>query len=264
MKRIVFILITILALMLCVSCSCDKNSENGGGSVNNSPISTPHEHAWDKGKITVAATEEAPGKMSYTCLICNLVREESIPKTPHRHFYTGVWERDRMNHWHKCLMGNCTVKGEKGAHEFDEGEIIKEANQSTSGVKKFTCAVCLYTKEEEYRARAEVTGEEFASALNSGSFENVTVCLSFEGKTTIIKYANGKREIDGEIIELNFDKLEYESFTYNEDTRAYFYDTGSRKYSCQFADGRLCAFSVNTDGDIIKMEFSNYGKTVIE
>lgn len=263
-KVIILAFISLLMLSFCVSCSCSREglpSENGGGSVNNS---TPHDHAWDKGRIVVPATEEQPGKMSYTCVICNEVREEPIPKAPHQHLYTGIWATDRANHWHVCLINNCTIKGDKGAHVWDEGEIIKEANQTTTGVKKFTCTVCHYAKEEEYRARAEVTKEEFVNALSEASFENVTIKLTFEGNTTIIKCAGGKTQITGVIMELNFDKLEYESFTYDKNTRVYLYDTGTKKYACQFADGRLSVFSSSSDGSLIKMEFSSYGTTVIE
>ncbi len=267
-KTICYAFLTLLALMICVSCSCSKENpqpQNGGESVDNSQANKgEHEHYWTQGKIVVEATVEMPGLMSYTCAICKEVREEQIPKVAHQHTYSNEWLSNEMSHWYACDVKNCTVKGSKGAHTWDDGEILVESNQTTTGLKRFTCTTCRYTKEEEYRASAKVTKDEFEFAISSDAFENVTIKIIKEDLQMIIKLSDGKREVEGDLWEISIgDSLEYESFVYDEKTRAYLFDAGNAKYSCQFADGKLSVFTQVRDGVVLKIEFSCYGKTVI-
>lgn len=274
MKKLLILLSLLALCVFAVSCSCEDEEANG--------IIDPAscEHYWDNGKITKEATVTATGKMTYTCVLCKSTREEATPKKPHDHLYnTELWNSDRMNHWHDCVVDGCTVKGGKGAHQWDEGEIIVESNPVTTGKKLFTCTECSYAKEEEYRAVATVTKEEFSEAIKIKSFENVTVQLNKNGSfTETMKIADGYVQYDDEdkieegqstvLDELShfFSQIEYEKFSYDEETRVYFYTEGSATVSLQFADGNLYSFFYRRpDGkDTLKLVFTNYGRTVIE
>ena len=45
-------------------------------------IPRPNVHAWNTGNVTVAATEDTTGIMTYTCSMCGQTRTEEIPKIP--------------------------------------------------------------------------------------------------------------------------------------------------------------------------------------
>lgn len=278
MKKIIFVLMVLSIIAFCFSCSCGNNGENSGGSGDKTSQSVPHEHYWDKGKIVKEATKEDPGVMTYTCVVCNLVREESIPRVPHEHIYNEVWGSDTGHHWHSCQVKNCTVKGSKGSHTFGEGEIIKEANQSLTGVKRFTCSVCNFSKEEEYRAKATVTEQEFVNAITQSAFSNVTYTVTSDEQQYTILIADGKVKygdmVDGDTKDLwcgsygiagNFIGISFGDLTYEEGSRAYIYEDASRKLSLQFADGKIVSFVIdNMAQDKLSFVFSSYGRTVIE
>ncbi len=57
---------------------------------------------------------------------------------------------DENNHWKKCTLPTCDNKLKIGAHQWDGGIIIEDATEEKPGVKKFTCEICGYDKNESY------------------------------------------------------------------------------------------------------------------
>ena len=258
MKKLISLLSIMLVCLFSASCSCDDEEASG--------ITGECEHYWDNGKIVKEATETEQGKMSYTCILCKEEREELIAKKAHDHTYTGNWHNDRMNHWHDCDVEGCTVKGDKDNHTWDKGEILIEATQTTTGKKLFTCTICSYQKEEEYRGKATVTEAEYNYAISKEGLSNVTVRLTENGVETVMKIANGKLEVNGRVQlgGISIDVVPYGKVSYDQDTRAYVYDFDGKKGTLQFVEGRLSVTTVVLDdGSIRKMEYYDYGKTVI-
>ncbi len=105
-------------------------------------------HQWDEGVITKLPTETTTGVRKYTCL-CGRTKTETIDKLPHtNHTYTGTWSYDEEGHWRGCSFTGCKEASEKEAHEWDEGTVVKEATEETTGTMEYTCA-CGATKTEE-------------------------------------------------------------------------------------------------------------------
>ncbi len=265
-----------LTCLVVASCSCSDEDIDGDGLVDGC------EHYWDNGEIIEEATVTKMGKISYTCLLCGGVREEVIPKKAHTHTYSEEWKSDRMNHWLACGVEGCTVKGSKDAHQWDGGEILVESNPVTTGKKKFTCTVCSYEKEESYRALATVTEAEYLAAVTGEAFENVTIQSYFEGEHVFeIKIADGLVQVGDVTAENNsenpcgsykmaqiFNGIDYEALSYDEETRAYFCDTPTARYTLQFADGKVYSVVMMKaqGGEAVteKLIFTTYGRTVIE
>ena len=271
MRKIIILMLILLVSALCVGCSCaDEEITEGTGS-------SECEHYWDNGKIIKPATQEASGEMTYRCLLCNEERTEGIPKLPHDHTYGQGWESDRMNHWHACTVKNCTVKGSKGAHVWDEGVIVGEADQVTTGTKKFTCTVCAYEKEETYRARAQVTGEEFEKAISKEAFACVTYEVTIDGVIKPVKISNGYVLYDGSVSADNEENafgsyylasqlsgIDYGSLEYDTEARVYIYRKDGTTVAMQFADGSISVLNVTQNGITVKHKLSAYGRTSFE
>lgn len=276
MKKLLLILtVFMLFCTFTVSCSCEDEEANGTG------LSTGHEHNWDFGKITKSPTKEETGRITYTCSGCKEKREESIPKLAHDHSYLAEWENNRMHHWHACTVKNCTVLSDKASHTWDNGVILEEADHDTTGKKQFTCTVCKYSKEEDYRATTKITESEWQAATKITIFQNVTISMktvdSGNEAEMSLEISNGHIRIDSDKIvnddssfELGSYKIsqelssfDYNKLTYDEGTKAYLYNDGETKASFQFADGRLSVVSINKKAQTT-YEFSKYGKTFFE
>lgn len=276
MKKYLLLIALLLACVLAVSCSCEDEDANG----KIDPATC--EHYWDNGKVIEAATETKGGKMSYTCVICDSVREEATPKLHHDHVYeNGAWKSDRLNHWYDCAVENCTVKGSKGSHAWVE-EILVESNPTTTGTKKFTCTVCAFTKEEEYRAVATVVAEEFKAATTPDAFANVTYEFYVSGELSLyVELADDKVLVGTAVSEDGddnaygkhklsalFEGIGFYDFEYDAETRAYFYMSEDKWLTLQFADGKIYSLVLQSvkNGEMVteKLVFTKYGKTVIE
>ena len=271
MRKLIALMMFLLACALCVGCSCEDEDITGTSS------SGDCEHYWDNGKIIEPATQETSGEMTYRCLFCGAERTEHIPKLPHDHVYGEEWLTDRMNHWHACAVKNCTVKGSKGGHEWSEGEIIIEADQVTTGTKKYTCTVCSYSKEEEYRAKAQVTKEEFESAITQEAFSCVTYVATTTEVTLTVKIANGYVLYDGSVTEDSEENhygsynlaailkgVDFDSLVYDKEVRVYIYKGERITMAMQFADGCLSVLNLTKDGKTVKYKFSAYDRTSFE
>lgn len=64
------------------------------------------------------------------------------------HQYASAWSSDSTDHWHACTLSNHTDVADKGAHDFDNGKITKQATEDAEGVKTYTCNTCDYKKYE--------------------------------------------------------------------------------------------------------------------
>ena len=63
---------------------------------------------------------------------------------------------DENNHWKKCTAYGCDNKLKLGAHQWDGGIIIEEATEQKPGVKKYTCEICGYDKNQSYTITPDV------------------------------------------------------------------------------------------------------------
>ena len=63
---------------------------------------------------------------------------------------------DENNHWKKCTAYGCDNKLKLGAHQWDGGVIIEEATEQKPGVKKYTCEICGYDKNQSYTITPDV------------------------------------------------------------------------------------------------------------
>lgn len=278
MRKIILAFVMCAVLALCtitVSCSCDSED-------------TEHEHVWGTGKVIKDSTQTEYGLMEFACQLCSATTNRVIARKDHTHSFAEEWKSDRMAHWHTCTVLGCTVLGSREEHKWDEGEIITEANQMTSGTKKYKCTVCAYEKEERYAASSKVNNNEWINAFNKENFENVTVVYTRiqNGNTNSVtsKICNGKIEYadeNGRICIIDDDAGAYlgsNSLTsrfafmqssygrafYDTATRAYLFDVDGAKGSVQFSDGKITAFSiVQEDGKTEKYELSAYTRTEI-
>ena len=278
MRKIILAFVMCAVLALCtitVSCSCDSED-------------TEHEHVWGTGKVIKDSTQTEYGLMEFACQLCSATTNRVIARKDHTHSFAEEWKSDRMAHWHVCTVFGCTVLGSREEHKWDDGEIITEANQMTSGTKKYKCTVCAYEKEERYAAKATVSNVEWLDAFKKENFENVTVVYTRtqNGYTNSVtsKISNGKIEYTDESgricviddvagaslgshslsLRLEFMKNSFQHAIYDTNTRAYLFDVNGRKGSVQFSDGKITAFSiVQEGGKTEKYEMSAYARTEI-
>ena len=104
-------------------------------------------HTWDRGTITIPATETADGVMTYTCTVCGATKTELIHYT-HIHTYSSIWAKDDEYHWHAATCVHTNEVSEKGVHVWDNGEVTIPASITEEGEALYTCIVCGATKTE--------------------------------------------------------------------------------------------------------------------
>ena len=85
------------------------------GATKTEPI--PAGHDWDDGEVTKEPTCSAEGEKTYTCNDCEKTKTEAIPVDPDK-------------------------------HAWDDGEVTKEPTCSAEGEKTYTCKDCEKTKTE--------------------------------------------------------------------------------------------------------------------
>lgn len=102
-------------------------------------------HAWDAGKITTAATEEAAGVITYTCKVCGGKRTETYTFEDHVHSYGACTPVDEYTHEQTCSGCSDVFIS---IHVFDAGVITKKPTTTAEGVMTYTCTECGYAKTE--------------------------------------------------------------------------------------------------------------------
>lgn len=95
-------------------------------------------HDWDEGV-------EADGIKTYTCKICKGTKTETVI-AGHTHLWGDTYESDDNAHWLVC--GGCPTTKDINAHTWDKGVTTKEATESETGIKTYTCEICKRTKTE--------------------------------------------------------------------------------------------------------------------
>lgn len=98
------------------------------------------------------ATDEMPQ-------LCTECGYEITPRLNHTHSYSSYYFSDSYGHRNVCGCGHFsnTVN-----HEYDLGKITEEATAEKNGKKIYTCNICKYEKEEEYKL--SVTDSETSEA----------------------------------------------------------------------------------------------------
>lgn len=86
---------------------------------------------------------EATETTAQKCTVCGYVIKAALG---HTHDYASDWTTDENGHWHTC--SGCEEKGDYADHAWNDGEVTKEATETETGLKKYTCTVCGATKEE--------------------------------------------------------------------------------------------------------------------
>ena len=107
------------------------------------------EHRWDEGVVTKETSCKEPGEKTYTCQDCSQTKKEEIAKEDH--VYSSDFAHDINHHWYPCTL--CGDKGNKQAHNWDEGTIKEEANCTESGIIEYLCGDCGRTKPEVIPAK---------------------------------------------------------------------------------------------------------------
>lgn len=117
----------------------------------------------------------------------------------HQHSFDDAWTSDSVSHYHNASCEHSEIVSDKALHIFGEAEIISEASCEADGLRKYTCTVCLYEKEEvitktghayssEYQfdeyghwvvascEHTSVMGEKKAHIFGEGSITKETSC----------------------------------------------------------------------------------------
>ena len=156
MKKRVLLLLIAVALILC---ACQKGHTHEFSDTYSSDDAYHwlvcacgekdgyEQHIWNNGAVSLRPTVESEVEMTFTCKVCRFQRTEKIDKLDPDHVHVfDVLNSDAQDHWYECVCGE---QGEKAAHSWDGGTVIKEATQTEKGEKRFTCTVCEWTRTEE-------------------------------------------------------------------------------------------------------------------
>lgn len=123
-----------------------------------------HEHIWDGGEVTTAATCVSNGVKTFKCTVegCGESYTEPVAKTSHD--FTGGWvEADGASHVQKCA--NCTAVDSENIQEHSFEEDIEQRVPATchsDGSKTLVCNGCGAQKTEEITERP---GHDFSGGL---------------------------------------------------------------------------------------------------
>ena len=124
------------------------------------PQFAEHEHTWDEGEITTAATCVDTGVKTYTCTDCGKTKTETIAVDPNNHIgETEIRNAREATCSEEGYTGDTYCKScgakisdgqliEKKAHAWDGGEVTSRATCVDTGVMTYTCTNCGETKTE--------------------------------------------------------------------------------------------------------------------
>ncbi|MCC8151408.1 MAG: hypothetical protein LIO96_08140 [Lachnospiraceae bacterium] len=115
-----------------------------------------HEHTWDSGVVTTAATCTEAGVKTYTCTVCGETKTEEIAATGHTvvtdKAVAATCTETGLTEGSHCSVCGAVITAQKviaaTGHTWDEGEVTKEATSTETGIKTYTCTVCGETKTE--------------------------------------------------------------------------------------------------------------------
>ncbi len=121
------------------------------------PVTQPaaHEHTWDAGQVTQAASHTAEGQIVYTCSGCGEQRAEPIPMQAHVFDQSVVSDvclaapascLSPAQYYYTCVCGavgsETFTSGEVGGHIWDAGQVTQAASHTAEGQTIYTCTVC--------------------------------------------------------------------------------------------------------------------------
>ncbi len=66
----------------------------------------------------------------------------------HKHTYNAEWSNDETNHWLSPTCEHVDLIAGKEEHIWNNGVIVLEPTQTTTGTKVYTCQVCDAEKTE--------------------------------------------------------------------------------------------------------------------
>ena len=122
MKKSIIIALTLI-LILASFISCENNT---------------HEHTWDKGTVTKAATCTEKGVKTYTCTVCKETKTEDIAINPENH----TWDEGVVT-----TAATCTEAGEETFKCTGCKETTTEPNESPRpkgrGIRAFGSPSCI-------------------------------------------------------------------------------------------------------------------------
>lgn len=128
---------------------------------------------------TVEPTCEEAGSKTFVCEACGSEVIEEL--APNGHDF-GDWTANGDNHTRACLRENCNSV-ETFPHEWNDGEVTKEATCKEAGEMTFTCAVCQTTKIEPIAKLTTHTpadpvkeNEILSTYTKPGSYDEVVCC----------------------------------------------------------------------------------------
>lgn len=110
-------------------------------------ISDKAAHIFGEWTVTKEATENEDGIMERSCSICEYSEKVHIAALNHTHKFSDKWISDETEHWHIAICGHTEVS-DKEFHQWNAGEITKNATCTENGEKTYTCTVCGKIKAE--------------------------------------------------------------------------------------------------------------------
>lgn len=156
MKKKISVITCLMLTTLLSSCNGNKHAASDKWTYDNNQhwhacLTEGHDdkfdvanHTWDGGHVTVEATEEKEGVMTYSCVVCEATKTEPIEKLAHTHtFDLDNWETDSSSHWHKATCGH-DVKTDEAEHTF--GNWGEKTKAGVDQAKEYSrkCTVCEY------------------------------------------------------------------------------------------------------------------------
>ncbi len=155
------------------------------------PVTQPavHEHTWDAGQVTQAASHTAEGQIVYTCTGCGEQRAEIIPMQAHV-FDQGVVSDAYLaspatcvsaaQYYYTCTCGAVGTEtfpsGELGAHIWDGGQVTQAASHTAEGQTLYTCTVCGATTTEAIPAGGDHVFDQ--SVVSDAYLASPATCVS--------------------------------------------------------------------------------------
>lgn len=116
--------------------------EAGDGAIDKKEL-----HIWDDGTVTKAATCSEWGEIEYTCTVCGHKVTDFLQKLDHTYNAEHpTYTHDADRHYAVCDVCEDVIYEED--HNWNEGEELLTATETTTGTIRYTCILCGETKDE--------------------------------------------------------------------------------------------------------------------
>lgn len=151
----------------------------GGAFGASACTSGEHEHVWNDGEVTTAATCNEEGEKTYTCTVkgCGETKTEKVNALGH------AWNDGEITTEAKCdefgvktfTCTRCTATYtepvDKTAHSYDGGELTVVPTLSTKGEIKYVCQSCGDEKVERVAARDDFSERFYTNIANATAWQ---------------------------------------------------------------------------------------------